>query len=307
MFVTDADNKLAFIKSKSIRVFPCGRRRSEILDPDNNDNTVSDQYYLPFDPEARLNTEANNRKHSGLNGYKQSYLNYWRVSGNTSQISFVIAGYLFDIEVEFSTSVGSSIEAAIMAFGSVLAESLSSSAAVSTLYANIKLADIEFFSGVNGNSATAAKTTILRDQGTNETEQPASCLDRYSGSDDANILNPEHYYFYGLSFSTSDLSSDESKANEGYVSLQLLTKNANDKWVVPETSKLPKVDHGTIENSVAVDILQAKEIDVEKNLNVKGKITQNGKPVVTANLVEQLSGTWQLQFENVSVEEIKII
>ena len=81
------DNILAFIKSKNIQVFPCGRRRSTDI--------AGTGTRLPFDPEARLNTEANNRKHSSLNGFTQTYLKEWDTTGK--RLSLSIAGYLFDI------------------------------------------------------------------------------------------------------------------------------------------------------------------------------------------------------------------
>ena len=82
MFVRSSDNaNLIFIKSRYIKAFPCSRRRSNLtIDTDGNENSVLDKYYIPFDPEARLNTEANNRKHSALNGYKQDYLREWWIS-----------------------------------------------------------------------------------------------------------------------------------------------------------------------------------------------------------------------------------
>ena len=90
MFHKDTANNLVFIESSYIKVFPCGCRKSELVE------TGATKQYIPIDPEARLNTEANNRKHSGLNGYKQEYLNYWNTNG---ELSLVLAGYLFNIKL----------------------------------------------------------------------------------------------------------------------------------------------------------------------------------------------------------------
>ena len=53
---TENDIDLTFIKSTCIQAYPCGRRRI----PDQTAETAG--FRIPFDPEARLNTEANNRK-----------------------------------------------------------------------------------------------------------------------------------------------------------------------------------------------------------------------------------------------------
>jgi hypothetical protein len=50
----DSGQKLAFINSLNVQAFPCGRRRSEQI------TSADDKYYIPYDPEARLNTEKNN-------------------------------------------------------------------------------------------------------------------------------------------------------------------------------------------------------------------------------------------------------
>ena len=66
--------KQTFVKSLNVQAFPCGRRRSD-------SNQV-----IPFDPEARLNTEANNRKHSGINGYTQTFLKSdWNTGTESSE------------------------------------------------------------------------------------------------------------------------------------------------------------------------------------------------------------------------------
>ena len=101
MFVKNNDNRLVFIKSKNVNVFPCGRRRSNLIDADGSTLTVNDRYYIPFDPEARLNTEANNRKHSGLNGFRQSYIYDWSYTASSGVLSLVIEGYLFNIILDY--------------------------------------------------------------------------------------------------------------------------------------------------------------------------------------------------------------
>jgi hypothetical protein len=64
------DIKLTFLQSLNVQVYPCGRRRSAVQNDGEN-------YYIPFDPEARLNTEFNNRKLASANGFTESYIDIW--------------------------------------------------------------------------------------------------------------------------------------------------------------------------------------------------------------------------------------
>ena len=95
--IAGVDQILTFIKSSNIQAYPCGRRRA-VEDRDLNDNDIveADEHIrIPFDPEARLNTEANNRKHSSLNGYTQTYLKEW--DEKKKLLTVALAGYLFNI------------------------------------------------------------------------------------------------------------------------------------------------------------------------------------------------------------------
>ena len=97
--INDTQIARAFVKSAHVQAFPCGRRRSTPIEKDLNDIQTAGkvtEYRIPFDPEARLNTEANNRKHSSLNGYTQTYLYSWNKDSD-NKLSMSIAGYLFSI------------------------------------------------------------------------------------------------------------------------------------------------------------------------------------------------------------------
>lgn len=245
------NNMVAFIRSKYINVFPSGRRKSTLIDT----GTVNNNYYIPFDPEARLNTEANNRKHSGLNGYKQSFLNDW----NSDILSLVLNGYLFNIELE-------DIYKDKDTFAKKLAEVIG---AENEIWVNIKLANIKFFSdGVN-----EANTEILRDQQPNA--EPAASLDILITGEDSKDHN--NYYFSGLSFSKQKLdtlpgaisSTGVALDNSGIKSLLLLTKDSNGKWSVCESSRLPKIDHGDTKDSVRLP----GDLQIDGNLSVAGTIT----------------------------------
>lgn len=276
------NNNLVFIKSKNIKAFPCGRRRSSLVDTDNNNDTVSDRYYIPFDPEARINTEANNRKHSGLNGFKQSYLNYWKLDGS---ISLVLGGYLFDITAEYGYATGN-------LFGTAVAESLNISNG--SLFVNIKLATMEFFAG--SDNIPAANTEILRDQTTSKT--PLECLDQPI-ADGVDTTKLDNYYFCGLSLSNVNL--EEAYEGAGWISLQLLDF-IDGVWVIHEASRLPKIDHGDERDSVKIP----GSLIIENNLIVNGEISADAVKIkdgdgqdayaTTLKVVTNQNVTNQLQF-----------
>lgn len=247
MFIKDTinNNELVFIKSKYIKAFPSGRRRAFVT---GSKDTASKSYYIPFDPEARLNTEANHRKHTGLNGFSQTYLKDWLSDGT---IRFVLGGYYFEISVpsESGTSQPDG-------FGHAVAEKLGITSG--SIFANIKLASVGLLSD-NANTIEA-KTEILRDQSTEDT--PASALDMlHLPADKSDSENPDYYYFHGLSF------SKEAKTGDVWVSLQLLDYDG-EHWVIHEASRLPEIKHGDAAKSVEIpgDLL------VENNLTVNGYI-----------------------------------
>jgi hypothetical protein len=270
MFVKNSDNGLVFIKSSNIKVFPCGRRRSNLIDRDGSQTTVSDRYYIPFDPEARLNTEANNRKHSGLNGFKSSYLRSWEGNGT---ISLVLDGYLFTIESMLTPE----------AFGSELETYLEGATEV---YANIKLANVKFFDGADGIGVAA--TEVLRDQVLNDS--PATCLD-FPINLDVDTSKSDSYYFSGLSFSRAATSGSNLEH-----SLRLLVKDAKSGWQIDNTARLPKIEHGNTKDSVKVGAIHATDdIKTDGELDaVSIKLGNNYAPTMDIKPTE--TGTWQLQF-----------
>ncbi len=185
---TPLESLLTFVRSVNIQAFPCGRRTSAAESAQQN-------YYFPFDPEARLNTEANNRKHSSLNGYTQTYLKDW--DSDRKLLTLSLAGYLFTIaldgtytKIENGKDVDSTFDYSNIAeFCSAVttqlnekANSILSSARSATInteekvaaaeellrsiessdyiYANILLEDVHLFSG----APKEYFTSILRDQ-----------------------------------------------------------------------------------------------------------------------------------------------
>lgn len=268
-----------FIKSKNVNAFPCGRRRGII------DKTEAVDAYIPFDPEARLNTEANNRRHSGLNGFKQSYLK-WTDNGF---LTLVIEGYLFTINLRYASNDNSVQEDYSNPYllGSKLEEFLSFGGGklITEIYANIRLANVKFFDGTN--TVKELATQILRDQ--TPSAEPESCLDLFIDETGSGTENADNYYFSGLSFSDKPLGN-----NIDVFSLQILEK-VNDAWVIKERSKLPKIDHGSTRDSVLIkgDLVVDKAVDAEDNMVANGNLNIAGDLAVvnsiTANTLDVLN------------------
>lgn len=257
MFITSQDDSsLIFIKSKYINAFPCSRRRSTLVA--SASGTVSDKYYIPFDPEARLNTEANNRKHSGLNGFKQSYLYDWNET--TGKLCIVLAGYWFDIHLSDTLKTPSEL-------GEYL-ESLFAAGNLTKIYAKIKMASTPFFSG--GGGVPEARTSVLIHQ-TADAAIPNSLDMLYNEGDPQEI---DSYYFAGLTLTHQQKTTE----SENIVYLPILEKSDN-RWRICESSRLPNVEHGSATNSVKVGLLEADSVSISGNSAVSLVIGKNnGKP-----------------------------
>lgn len=284
MFIQKQKN-LAFVKSVDIQAFPCGRRRIP--------QKVDGEFSIPFDPEARLNTEANNRKHVGLNGYTQTFLRGWNVD-DCGLLSLSLAGYLFEINLpKAGTAEDGSIQYIdVDAFGTALEERLGITD--TKIYANILIKDTPLFAGSPKDYTTKVLDTqssnidvaldLLRDQTPEETLV-----------DKTDINN---YYFSGLSFSTSPLTGSTITHSEVVV-----TKNADGKDILPQTkvslcilekvegkwkihqpALLPKIEHGTTKESIVLgDTLIERRLDDEDNVITEGNIIVDNK-VITKDL-----------------------
>lgn len=254
-FINDKTNT-AFILSKNIQAFPCSRRR--VLDNDSI-------HRIPFDPEARLNTEANNRKHSSINGYTQTFLDCWNIGGENSDglLSLALDGYLFNITLQNNQEANYST---YDAFAEAITEE------GTAIYANIIINDVPLFGG------TVSYTTgVLGSQ----TEVNDSSLDLLITQAGSNALsNVNNYYFSGLSFTTTpravnpeageDLTiiTQLTGSNQKIVSLRILDKADDGTWHINEQARLPYIRHGSEPNSVLlgnleVDDLKAQTADIE--------------------------------------------
>ena len=261
---------LTFLKSSAVQVFPCGRRRSSFISADQNKDGLVDAdegYRIPFDPEARLNTEANNRKHSSLNGYTQTYLKH--IDIDNKELVLALGGYLFTVTLtDYYTSVSD--------FGNTIIDNISSfdknfvNDDKLCIYANILIENVKLFSGFKN-----YYTGVLHNQSADSDEPVLDLL-----CEGQSQQNEEGYYFSGLSFSTvpltkaTETSSVINNDKQTIISLCLLEKLGVDElgvteWVVHEPAYLPKISHGRTPDSVKV-----KELFVDDTVTTQKLITK---------------------------------
>ena len=254
------------LNSNNINVFPCGRRRAQV-DADN---------FMPYDPEARLNTEANNRKHTSLNGFANSFIKGW--NADTKTFSFVIEGYLFDIKLDVENAVVSTLS-------DLLSEALQNATKqtnIEAVYANILIKNITLFSD---NEVGSYFTEVLCSQDATD----ATFLDRWNAQDDT-------AYFTGLSFSCTSLQntlSSEYNTENGMrmVSLLVFQNNGNGLEVY-QPSLLPNIQHGQTKDSVDITTLDVQNLNVTKN------VTLNNIPVMSLSVEATTDDKYQLVFSS---------
>lgn len=320
---------LTFIRSKNVHAYPCGRRRSTEIDKDGDlTKTINDKYYFPFDPEARLNTEANNRKHSSLNGFTQTYIKDFEQAEEGKDAYFILAlnGYLFKIKQTNNTCnpnyFGDAIITSIVdnlaakrdaakndpALQGTIQAEIDQINAKTRIYANILLEDVYLFTGFQN-----YYTSILRNQSDGVPETSLDLL--IEGGTHADSKDADNYYFSGLSFSTVPLAvrpyieaaeteeifnaavaSPETRYSEPYtferaindstievtqqlVSLCILEKDGSN-WKIYQPALLPKIEHGTTEDSIVV----TGDALLESNIKVEGIAEIAGDATIRSNL-----------------------
>lgn len=285
---------LAFIKSSHVQAYPCGRRRSMNIAEEGKP-----EKRLPFDPEARLNTESNNRKHSSLNGYTQTYLKEWDEAKGIIDIS--LAGYLFSIK-PFTLDTNNIITpgtdyrtSAQFASGVLSSLGLTDSPTITKIYANIVIEDVHLFSTSYLDTAYEYYTGVLRKQEGISTLSPDEELDLLCTAADGASLDKndfDNYYFSGLSFSVDPLvegtvTRKEEKITvnrttniqQTIVSLCILEK-VEGSWQVHEPARLPRIEHDVAEDSVIVG-----KVHVEQDLQVDSNVAI-GKTDEAGNITE---------------------
>jgi hypothetical protein len=238
---------LVFVRSSNIQAFPCGRRRGQEMD-----SKLGEKYCIPFDPEARLNTEYNNLRHSSLNGFTQSYINKWE----QDQLSLVINNYLFNIsfDADLMKKGESTIEGN---FGKAIADAAENTAATK-IYANIRVTQVPLYSGFETYS-----TPILRDQTNNPKPGPILDLLNQEAVNKPELLTKspkDYFYFSGLSFSVEPLTAKEESDDETKIfSLQILEK-VGETWQIYQPSLLPRIAHGNTSDSIKVGTIYADNV-----------------------------------------------
>ena len=295
-----------FLKSDAINIFPCSRRGQY----DTSGVPV------PFDPEARLNTERTNRLHTALNGFKNSFI----ISYDNQQLKFVLAGYYIEIKYFNPADIAGNL-----------------SGNTTEIYAHLSL-----HTGITLNT-TDYTTEILYKQ------LPSGVIE----SNYLDVPNEGTNFFMGISF-TADGAATDSLSDATLIphNLKLFTKS-DDTWQLEQTSLLPKIDHDATEDSVVLDKLHVREnLQVDEDLTVAnlttnsisvpytggiqyfpnteikhtgittayvhaGSIqadgtvsastfTQNNKPVPSIDVVEQTNGTWQLQISRATTTALPV-
>lgn len=311
-FSTDTEVGIVFLKSLNVQAFPCGRRRSdEITDADGA------TYHIPYDPEARLNTEANNTKHSGLNGFTQSFVKSTWTEDGIDTLSLILGGYLFNIKLDTgyktANAFGSAIISKLKSIPGLnsdpeLAELANSINAATKIYANIIVEDIPLYSGF-----TTYKTSVLRNQSAGETILSYIDLKNAEGTTNSELFknNPKDYfYFAGLSFSTVPLSdredsqpnittNEEGEIDKRYISMRILDF-VNNEWVAHQESYLPNIKHGSSKDSVEVNTIITTG-DIKRKI-VTG-LEEEFLDVPSLKLVSQGDGeTYRMTFSAVTKE-----
>lgn len=291
--------KLAFIKSLNVQAFPCGRRRANL-----SGTAETGKAYIPFDPEARLNTEANNRQHSGLNGFTQTYLERWE----NNMLALSLAGYLFKIKLEDKYITPGE-------FGKALYEVLGKDPDATSIYANIRISSTPLFSA----DFAEYHTSVLRNQ--TASAAPLDAIDVLSTQSTAKRAE-ENYYFAGLSFSTRPITVEEDsnvsdktaysptrstyvkEDNEAQllVSLRILDLNKNNSteesnwlWQIHEPARLPRVEHGDEAGSVKLDKVALNDLTAG-SINAS-ELYCNAKPLSMLEVVpNEETGAHRLVF-----------
>jgi hypothetical protein len=317
---------LVFLNSAQVLAFPCGRRRTPTIDAN---------YSIPFDPEARLNTEANNRKHSGLNGYTQTFMS-WE-SGAESFI-VVIDGYLFEVKLPDRTATASTvgdlvisaiakynvtkapesekftdaeIEAKIEVEKNTLLTAIDANGSneISNIYANILIQKVPLYSS----DKLTYQTSILRDQAADTNSNDWTSINPFIDLQTKEDPGIEDYYFAGLSFSVKPLAEEidtdiKEKTDFTYeariepdgtlyqkVISCKLFEREQTDWKLCNQMLLPKIEHGETEGSVKMKTVLVDNLKMPYT-DSENKTTIRSVPSLNVVETSKDSGIYQLQF-----------
>ena len=308
---TGDEMALAFLPSVYIKVFPCARRRSVV----ENDADTS----IPFDPEARMNTEKNNRNISSNNGTHQSYLSGFTTEYEngalTGVLRFTIKGYNFEIslpatffdinnnELAINNPVNFFCDQLLAAFREVTGSSgerlytQTDLNNFNSIYANVLLQAVPLYEGQD--DIMDASSVLLRNQDMSDISTALDSLKK-----NGTRTSYTDYFFSGLTLSVlpsakqDKLESDSRNAYESistkspvpgtfmqeFASLRLFVKNGS-TWEINQEALLPEVKHGDIENSIDLGHVRAESL------------TRNGIAVPSLEVLDKENGFWQLSFK----------
>lgn len=266
------DKDYAFMRSASVNAFPCSARRSF------SQSAGADEIIIPFDPEARLNTEANNRRHTSLNGFSTSYIKDFidnSALDTDSHLVFVINGYYFDISLLEGYKT-------IAEFGTAIAGQIN---ATTKIFANISLSETTL---IQGNANTEEYSTDILCSIPAGYHGSTAYLDIYSGS--GSQSDKGNYYFSGLAFSKESL--EETSAVTKSYSLCILEK-VGGVWQLCNKSKLPNIRAGEEDGEVIMDTLVVDQVLINKTAK---------KPAISLD-VKTVAGRPRLYFTGATLEK----
>jgi hypothetical protein len=299
---------ITFPASIDVQAFPCARRRSIEL-------TIGQtQQMWPFDPEARLNTERNNRRHTGINGYRDSYINTINIEKPTAtapasgqeqklgECDFTLAGYNFKLNLfEDSlptgftrTGVTSGIDllGQLILHGLDLDETIANSA--NKLYANIVLEEQMLYTGDLTNATTkklSASSWLLGRQIFQNTgsETALDLLRAVAPGENASdlIKDPANFYFSALSFSKEKITPSSAVEDVNGVSISPVVLSGKNLIVV-SMNILQKSNNQCVINQRALlpDIRHGSTVDSVEvgSLNALNGLTQTASKIPVPSL-----------------------
>lgn len=316
-FKENDSRKLAFLASSKVNVFPCGRRRSPAIASDTASNST-EYNRIPFDPEARLNTELNNRNHSSINGFDSTYIKSFNSS--TGILTTVLGNYSFKLNfLHHKTSdilslndIGTAVSTTIFGQESnKQLQNLISKGEIPKIYANIRIEHI----ALTSSDSRVYYSEVLRNQ--SDSRIVEDHLDLLVSSE-AEPTDASNYYFSGISFSLFPITEKSEKENfprsskesivdaikHTEISLCILEYNTStNQWEICQQALLPDIKHGELEDSVEFDTIIAQKIyikDEQKQLNTVPALRL--KKINEASIfAPPIASKYQLQFSSVEV------
>lgn len=250
-----------FIASKNIKAYPCGSRGY-------------------FDPEAKLNTEYNVRRHTTLNGFTNSFIqSYEEDSDGNININFFVNGYNFEIN---------NLPKSELPAGNIYAEIVLTNRQLYSL-------TLENLPNSSDSSQVNYDTSVLANQWSDET----LALD---------FETEGIYFFAGLVLTTSDSPLEDNHFRLLLFNVTLVESEVSVE--VFQKSLLPVVEHGEAQDSTVIPgaLTVKKELVADRdvtlgnenktsNVALQGNVTINGTVPVKASLEQQEeSGSFRLTF-----------